>query len=188
VWGERGLVSVSGGKLTTFRLIALDTLRAAQPWLPAARPVPGEQILAPVRVAASDLPGIPTARARRLLGRYGDHAVTMVNNSTPEQQALIGNTQFALMELRWALEQEAVQHLDDLLLRRTRLGSLLPNGAQALLSSLKPLCQQALQWDDARWEHEVERYQSLWQRHYSLPSTASKAQPSPPPRARGQAQ
>ena len=36
VWSEPGLVSVTGGKLTTFRAIALDTLRNALPQLPGS--------------------------------------------------------------------------------------------------------------------------------------------------------
>lgn len=173
VWGERGLVSVSGGKLTTFRLIALDALAAAKPWLPTGTTRPGDQILAPATIRESDLPDIPATRARRLIGRYGNHAKDMIGNSTAEHRQLLGDTQFSLMELQWALAQESVLHLDDLLLRRTRLGSLLPNGGADLLASLKPLCQQALGWDDTRWLQEVERYTTLWQRCYSLPSQRS---------------
>ncbi|MDP2228539.1 MAG: FAD-dependent oxidoreductase, partial [Moraxellaceae bacterium] len=64
-----------------------------------------------------------------------------------------------------------VEHLDDLLLRRTRLGLLLPEGGMAHLLRVRTVCQAELGWDDARWATETERYRALWQRHYSLPGT-----------------
>ena len=39
VWSDNGLITVSGGKLTTFRLIALDALAAAKDNLPAAKEI-----------------------------------------------------------------------------------------------------------------------------------------------------
>ncbi|MNN67483.1 hypothetical protein D3C81_1831200 [compost metagenome] len=60
-------------------------------------------------------------------------------------------------------------HLDDLLLRRTRLGLLLPNGAAGELPAIRALCQPRLGWDDARWEQEETEYLALWRRCYSLP-------------------
>ena len=38
VWVDRGLVTVTGGKLTTFRQLAFDTLKAAKPFLPSGAP------------------------------------------------------------------------------------------------------------------------------------------------------
>jgi hypothetical protein len=60
-------------------------------------------------------------------------------------------------------------HLDDLLLRRVRLGHLLPHGGQALLPRVRAICQPELGWSDARWEAEEAAYLALWQRCYSLP-------------------
>ena len=62
-------------------------------------------------------------------------------------------------------------HLDDLLLRRTRLGLILPHGAMIPLISarLKQLCQQELGWNEQKWQQEVSRYKALWQRYYHLP-------------------
>jgi len=57
-------------------------------------------------------------------------------------------------ELRWAAREEGVQHLDDLLLRRVRLGLLLPNGARDLLPRIRRTVQPELGWDDQRWEAE----------------------------------
>jgi len=63
-----------------------------------------------------------------------------------------------------------VVHLDDLLLRRSRIGLLLENGGEHLLAQLQPLCQTALHWDESQWQQEVSRYKTIIGRYYSLPN------------------
>jgi hypothetical protein len=67
---------------------------------------------------------------------------------------------------------ERVRHLDDLLLRRVRLGLLLPEGGAAHLPAIRAICQPELGWDDARWQEEEARYQALWQACYRVPEEA----------------
>jgi glycerol-3-phosphate dehydrogenase len=62
-----------------------------------------------------------------------------------------------------------VVHLDDLLLRRTHLGLLSHEGARAQLDAVRVPCQRLLGWDDARWRREVERYNEIIERYYSVP-------------------
>jgi glycerol-3-phosphate dehydrogenase len=71
--------------------------------------------------------------------------------------------------LRWAFRAEHVEHLDDALLRRTRLGLLLPHGAEELMSRAREIAQQEAGWNDARWECEATRYRALIARCYSAP-------------------
>ena len=63
---------------------------------------------------------------------------------------------------------EGVIHLDDLLLRRVRLGLLLPNGGMELLPRIRAIIQSECGWDDARWEKESSDYAELWNRAYRL--------------------
>ena len=44
VWIDKGLVTITGGKLTTFRKLAADALKAAMPFLPQAQPVKDEEV------------------------------------------------------------------------------------------------------------------------------------------------
>jgi glycerol-3-phosphate dehydrogenase len=87
-----------------------------------------------------------------------------------DERQLIGNTQFCLAECRWAARHESVLHLDDLLLRRTRLGSLLEKGGEAVFPALESICREELNWDTARWQAEVARYREIWRKHYYLPT------------------
>ncbi|NIS80137.1 MAG: FAD-dependent oxidoreductase, partial [Anaerolineales bacterium] len=72
-------------------------------------------------------------------------------------------------ELRWAAQAEGVVHLDDLLLRRVRLGILLPRGGMQWMERIRAIAQPELDWDDERWTLEARRYAHLWDSYYSLP-------------------
>jgi glycerol-3-phosphate dehydrogenase len=114
---------------------------------------------------------LPPALQLRLLGRYGLHAADLLRHAQPEELQPVGSSPTLWAELRWAAGHESVVHLDDLLLRRTRLGLLLPEGARAQLPLIRRLCQPELGWDDITWETEEAAYVQLWQRAYSPPST-----------------
>lgn len=161
VWEEDGLVTVSGGKLTTFPQAARDTLdlirRRLPDRVPAVPPVPNQTA-----------PG--AARHDRLVGRYGDLAAALVDAAHEGELAPIAGTPTTWAEVRWAARREMVVHLDDLLLRRTRLGLLLPQGGAAFLPAIGAICRQELGWDAARWEAEAGAYLAHWRACYSLPA------------------
>jgi len=172
VWVEDGLLTVTGGKMTTFRLIALDALKAVRHLLPdLPEPDDKQPVLNPVDVA---LPGenLPETLRRRLLGRYGALAPALVAAAQPGELEIIPGTETAWAELRWAARAEAVVHLDDLLLRRVRLGILLPEGGAALLPRVRAICQEELGWDDGRWQTEETAYLALAGGCYSVPEAA----------------
>jgi glycerol-3-phosphate dehydrogenase len=170
VWNDKGLVTVSGGKLTTFRLTALDAINAAAETLGKLEVKNSSDAVfhKPV-ITIHDIKTSDKQWAQRLLGRYGDHAKALLDDVNDSERQKIGATEFCLAECRWAARNEAVLHLDDLLLRRTRLGSLLRNGGESLFSDLAKICAEELQWDAGRWQTELARYQEIWRRHYYLP-------------------
>jgi len=79
----------------------------------------------------------------------------------------IGGTAFIWAELRWAARHEQVAHLEDLLLRRTRIGLLLPEGGAHLLDAIKAAVQSDLGWSDERWLAEAAVYRETWRHAYS---------------------
>jgi len=167
VWDDAGLVTVTGGKLTTFRLIALDALRAASPYLAG---VDVSDTKAPVfrAVGTVETPW-PVADLMRLKGRFGFHVRQFLAESPKAEMEAIPQLETLWAELRWAARYEQVEHLDDLLLRRTRIGLLLPEGGSAHLLHVRSVCQTELGWDDSRWAAETERYADIWHRYYGLP-------------------
>ncbi|MBU1741005.1 MAG: glycerol-3-phosphate dehydrogenase/oxidase [Proteobacteria bacterium] len=164
VWADQGLVTVTGGKLTTFGLLARDALAAAGPWLDGgdgARP-PEEE--------ASDVPPAPALDPSvwtRLAARYGRRAPALVEAAPSRDLEAVPGTDVLWAELSWAAGREDVRHLDDLLLRRVRLGLLLPEGGADLLDRVQAAAGPVLGWDEDRWRQERERYGRLWRCHYS---------------------
>lgn len=174
IWEEQGLYSVTGGKLTTFRLIALDVLKAVRNRLPdLPEPEPDTPVLNQINQQLPGCTDLRDACRRRLLGRYGSDALSVVNIAHNGEMEKIPGTEYLWVELRWAARSEGVCHLDDLLLRRTRLGLILPAGAESIMPEVKKICLSELKWNDNRWHHELARYQSIIAQSYSLPSTES---------------
>lgn len=168
---ENGLISVFGGKLTTFRLMAHEVLQHAARILPHLKEARSGAIFdaasAPPRPAEwSD------ALYQRMFGRYGGALRSLIECAAPGDLAPIPETQSPWAELRYACRHEAVIHLDDLLLRRTRLGLLLARGGEDLLPKIENIVRQELGWDETRWCAEVERYRTIIRRSYSIPGAA----------------
>lgn len=171
IWDENGLLTVSGGKLTTFRIMARDALKAVRrhlghipfdPDVPVLDPLPpkAEALLADTR--------LPAGQCLRLMARYGiNSAMTLCSLDEADMESIPG-TPYLWAELRHAARSEAVIHLDDLLLRRVRLGLLVPNGGLDQMDRIRAIVQPELGWDDERWEKEVTSYHELWQSCYRI--------------------
>lgn len=178
VWLDNNLVTVSGGKLTTFRLIALDVLEKCREVLTLDKSLIQKQTINGDHVFSNTAPThpkfftLPKALQQRLQGFYGRQLDTLLELAHEDDLAYVTDSNTIWAEIRFAARHEQVMHLDDLLLRRTRLGLILPNGAMTPLISarLKQICQQELGWNEQKWQQEAQRYQNLWQRYYHLPA------------------
>ncbi len=170
IWEENGLLTVTGGKLTTFRLIALDALKAIKQRIPEI-PEPNHEmpVLNPVDQL---LPGCEDLREncrKRLLGRYGADALSLVAAAHPGEMEAVAGTEYLWAELRWNARSEGVCHLDDLMLRRTRLGLILPRAGESILPEIREICRAELAWSDEQWQREKAHYLAVWKQSYSLP-------------------
>ena len=174
IWEEEGLLTVTGGKLTTFRRIALDALRKMRYRLPEI-PSLDDSIPAINSVDPGILDGasLDESGRRRFLGRYGAKAPAVVALARSGELERISGTGTFWVELRWAARAESIVHLDDLLLRRTRIGLLLPDGAEELLPRVREICMEELGWDEARWRREEASYKHLWNECCGLPPEES---------------
>ena len=167
---ESGLVTLAGGKLTTFRLMAQDALSLAAPHAGKAFEKDDAAVFTP---ATTLNPRWSPAVRQRLIARYGAYAADWSSDACDDDLHTVPGTHSLWLELAIAARFEAVQHLDDLLLRRTRLGLLLPRGGLDHLPRIRELCTPHLPWDDARWQQEVERYQAIISAHYQVPTEAT---------------
>lgn len=180
IWQQPGLITVSGGKLTTFRVIAFDVLeRVMKDELghgPKAKIRDyGQAFFTSTSFVANKLGHFSGRLKRRLSGRYGIRALDVVANKRLSEtkisdvEASIGYSDVSWTELEWAVKNESVVHLDDLMLRRTRLGNVMPNMSETQWSKIQMLFAEHQGWDEPRWQTELSRYQKLWRNSYSLP-------------------
>lgn len=168
VLDESGLITLTGGKLTTFRLMAQDALALAAPH--AGKPFARDD--AAIFTPAPALnPHWSAATRHRLAARYGDQAEVLAADASDADLQTIPGTNTLWLELAIAAQSEAVVHLDDLLLRRTRLGLLLPRGGLDHLERIRALCAAHLPWDADQWLAELTRYRALIAAHYALPQS-----------------
>jgi glycerol-3-phosphate dehydrogenase len=174
VWEENSLVTVTGGKLTTFDAIALDALHRVAPRLGGMKIRGGTplDVATIVELGAAGAAGSSPASLRRFAGRHGrETGDTLAAAATGDLEAIPGALD-PWLDIRWAARSEGVVHLDDLLLRRVRLGLQLPGGGADLLGRIRAIAQPELGWDDARWTAEEVAYRRLWSESYAPPSAA----------------
>jgi len=165
---ENGLVTITGGKLTTYRRMGHAALQAIRTRL---RPGVHFDPLKPMfKTPPALFPEAPISceMLQSLVGRYGDESLLLLLDADPAELTQIDELPLLWAELRWAARQEGVQHLDDLLLRRVRLGLLAEQGGLPHLERIRTLVQSELGWDDARWEAEASHYAEVWKSCYYL--------------------
>ena len=145
--GDGGLLTVVGGKLTTYRRMAADVVDCI-----AARP---DVAAGPCRTAVQPLVGAATRSrlgridaAGDLVRRHGTEATEIddLARSTPELAApVVVGRPYLRAELRWAVDHEGAMTVEDLLDRRTRLGLVVADrgagraAAQAALDEAREL-------------------------------------------------
>ena len=169
LWNEAGLLTVTGGKLTTFRVMAQKALRAVRPLLPEHPRLGREaRVLNPLPDEAKVCGEAAPALRLRLVGRYGDEVCNLVEAARNGELDPIGSTPTLWAELRWAARAEGVVHLDDLLLRRVRLGIILSGGGLKEMARICAIVQPELGWGEERWKQEVEAYRQTWQQYYNI--------------------
>jgi glycerol-3-phosphate dehydrogenase len=190
IWHEDGVLSVAGGKLTTWRPMAEEAVDEALNFLPeetAAKAGPcyteGTPLsgLAPLDlnqqlVDAHGLePAVASGMARRLRGVAW--SAVQLARAESELRPITDGSDLSLAEVRAHLTYGAVLHLEDLLLRRVRVGLWDPTMARQLLPLLRPAFSQQLGWSGARWDREVERLTTAFDA-WSVRSTSNRGSSS----------
>jgi glycerol-3-phosphate dehydrogenase len=167
-----GLVSVAGGKYTTYRVMARDAVDAAVRDLD--RPVPpsvtdrtpilgaeGYEALSNSLESLAAEWSLPSWRMRRLLDRYGSLVTEVLqpaNEDMSLRAPLEGADEYLLAEIRYAVTHEGALHLDDILTRRTRISIEVPDRGLRAAESMVAVVASLLGWDEASAAAEVQAY------------------------------
>lgn len=168
------VVTIAGGKYTTYRVMAEDTIDEALSILGLSGPqsttkdilLQGADGYERTRRRAAQLAsesGVSADQVDRLLGRYGSDIVDVVGliASQPDLAfPLPGGGDHLRAEVRYAATHEAALHLDDVLTRRTRISIQVPDRGLEAAAAAAPLLAEVLGWDDATVGRELEHYQA----------------------------
>jgi len=169
IWEESGMISTAGGKLTTYRATAEEVIDAAIKLLPeerrdAALPSGSAAVALPQRVdpertvAALRSAGVGSSVAAALVRRLGAAALPCaLGAEARELKPLVDGVDLCAAEVAWHMRFGAVVHLDDLLLRRVRVGMWQPKACLALAPRLRRIVRPLAGWGFARWRSELER-------------------------------
>ena len=188
-----GLLSIIGGKLTTYLNLSRQTTDAVFKKLDRKSPkstsrktpLPGSEtsdfgaFVAGFKAAST----IPDVLRDRLLKLYGVRAAEVLALGEDDPDLLtplspIESVETALIgaEVIWAFREEMAQTLSDVLLRRTMVGY----GPKVALDSVEAAAEVAVKhlgWDDERAEREVSEYRE-WIKRYT-PKEFMEPEPSP---------
>lgn len=171
---QPGLVSIAGGKYTTYRVMAADAVDLAAEDIKRHVPrsitqdiplVGAEGYHAMVNQAAAiaEDHGVPVWQVDRLLDRYGTLAPQVLSMADDDPTLLdtVGEAQEYLgVEFAYAVQHEGALHLDDLLARRTRASIETPQRGAEAAQQVAHIATAQLGWDAARRATEVSAYQA----------------------------
>ena len=187
---SNGLVRVGGGKYTTYRVMARDTVDVALVGLGDASPSASR----PSRTAnlrligAADRPeldrlavdlaarhGLAGSAARSLVDRHGTTAaeVAALGAASDQLRPLAPDHDHLEVEVAWAARHELAMSLDDILARRMRLVHELKDRAAAIAPRVAQLLGAELDWDADRRRREVDHFLAGARREFGVPAVVT---------------
>jgi glycerol-3-phosphate dehydrogenase len=191
-----GLVRITGGKYTTYRVMARDTIDAVLGTQARRRPsataelslvgaLPREQLDALASRLASTS-GLDQAVAVRLVDRHGSEAEAVV--ALGRQQGLLAplapDVANLEAEVAWAARNELALSVDDVLARRTRLAQERPDRGAAFAARVAAILGAELGWSSQRQAGETSAFLASAHREFDVPPASEAApvgQPAPEP-------
>jgi glycerol-3-phosphate dehydrogenase len=186
--GIEGLVTVIGIRYTTARgdsAQALDLLVQQMPGAPGRAPTERTPLAGGDIVSFADLQTqarrevtqeIPSRTLEAWLRNYGTEyrSLAMLAQS-PHEARRLAQTDTAMAEVTHAVQQEMAVHLQDVVLRRTNLGSGSHPGRAAITDAALRM-QQLLGWTDTRRSEEVALTDNALAHHLaSIPQEDNKS-------------
>lgn len=165
-----GFTTITGGKYTTYRVMAEDVVDAAAQGL--GRSVPRSRTAGVPTIGAIGLDAIRTRRAE-FASRSGlslesvDHLLARYGALTPELIELVaerpelgrpidGADQYLMVEAVYAVTHEGALHLDDVLSRRTHISVDTPDRGVTAARAIGPVIGRELGWAEKRVTAEIE--------------------------------
>jgi glycerol-3-phosphate dehydrogenase len=180
-----GLVSLVGGKLTTFRQVGEEATDLALAKLGARKRrsatrrlrLPGAGVfdLGRFTEALSEVSGLDERVARRVASLYGSRARHVAERAAtdPAAREVVDETYgLTVAEISFALEDEFAGSLTDILARRTMVG-IGPTIPDDVVNRVAQVAARLAGWSDERTDRELRTYRSRLER-FRVPRRAEK--------------
>jgi glycerol-3-phosphate dehydrogenase len=169
-----GLISIAGGKYTTYRVMAADAVDMATEDLPKRVPdsvtdrVPllgaeGFFALANQVDSLAREYGLHPHRVRHLLDRYGAMLRDVLGPGLEDATLLTtvpGAPDYLMAEVLYAVTHEGALHLEDILTRRTRISIETPHRGVESAAAVAQVMAVVLGWPDELRDREVRQYRA----------------------------
>jgi glycerol-3-phosphate dehydrogenase len=169
-----GLITIAGGKYTTYRVMAKDAVDAAARNLPQRVPASitdrtpllgaqGYHALWNSRHRLAEEVGLHVSRVEHLLGRYGSllfELLALLEDRPELGERIAGADSYLKVEAVYAASHEGALHLDDLLTRRTRISIETFDRGVAAAHDVAPLMGEVHGWSDEDVAREIEHYEA----------------------------
>lgn len=159
-----GLVSVAGGKYTTYRVMAADGVDAIARHLPSPVP-PSRTRDIPLVGTGSGSPSnpssLPVSARPRLARRYGDRILdldALVADNPALGEYVASAAPYLRAEVVYGVTHEGALHLDDILTRRTRISIETKHRGTESAHDVAGLMAPILGWDRETVDREVGHY------------------------------
>jgi glycerol-3-phosphate dehydrogenase len=182
-WSASGMVSITGGKLTTYRPIAAQVVDAiehrlgthASPSATARVRLPGGDIASvDDEVAIAYAVVRDTAVAVRLVLAYGSawRAVWRLGDRDRAlREAIVDGLPYVMAEMIHAVERERALTLADLLIRRTHLAYDTPDNGRAAARRVAPVVAPSLEWSPSERDRQILMYDAEATRVFAIDPT-----------------
>jgi glycerol-3-phosphate dehydrogenase len=171
---DTGLISVAGGKYTTYRIMAKDAVDLAASRLEAdvqrcrtdRLPLLGADGFPECKARCAEFArevGLPEKSVERLLDRYGSLVVellALIADRPDLGECLEGAGSYLRVEALYAATHEGALHLDDLLTRRTRISIETEDRGLRAAESICALVAETLAWSPEIRERELSHYRA----------------------------
>jgi len=180
-----GLVRISGGKFTTYRLMAAQTVDAAmgpvsakaRPSHTAEVPIIGAAPMIELNSLAAEIASqtsLDPDRAARIVARYGTQAsdVIRLGRELDLLRPLGPDIAHLEAEVVWSVREESALSVDDFLARRTRLAQELPDRGAVVVPRVAELMGAELGWSSAEQDAAVGEFLASAHREYDVPLEA----------------
>lgn len=149
-----GLISVAGGKYTTYRVMAADAVDALAPYLGELPTSITDTI--PLVGATSPLDERIHIRYGALKNDLGESIAANPHYGAP----VVEDAPYLIAEIAYAVTHEGALHLDDVLTRRTRLSVETYHRGVAAAPTVAAVMGSLLGWDEATAGREIEHYEA----------------------------